>query len=279
MDEDQLKRWPRRDNAFLGRGSFGSVERALYCGTPVAVKELLTGRDQMAEVRRQAKAELGKEIGILAEFRHPNIVLMIAHNSRYIVMQMYRGSASSIRSLDEVAVVARDCMRGIAYLHLHSKCVVHGDIKPDNILVETDSNGKITKAALGDVGLARACARAMRDRDFSGTPGYMPMPNPVVDSTHDIFALAVSVLDAFFADGDGVVHAGNDHHNLEDNTAAYAARLPDPDVRSVVSDMLAAYQNGALRNNAGERGEFIRHVIFGWEQIVSRRNVAASLLD
>lgn len=110
------------------------------------MKELLTGQDQMAEVRRQAKQELKQEIDILSEFRHPNIVLMIAHDSQYIVMDMYKGNAKNLKSSDEVAVVARDCMRGIAYMHLHSKCVIHGDIKPDNILVETDSHGNISKA-------------------------------------------------------------------------------------------------------------------------------------
>ena len=69
MNLQQLKKWPFPEQEFLGRGAFGNVMRGLYCGAPVAVKELLTGKDHMSEVRRQAKEELLKEIGILMEFR------------------------------------------------------------------------------------------------------------------------------------------------------------------------------------------------------------------
>jgi protein kinase D len=275
MNVQELKRWPFPEQEFLGRGSFGNVKRALYCDTPVAVKELLTGKDQMTEVRRQAKAELLEEIGILMEFRHPNIVCMIAYDSRYIVMDMFKGNARKLKSLGEVAVVGRDCMRGIAYMHLHGKCVVHGDIKPDNILVNTDAYGTITKAALGDVGLARSCAKYMQKKGFSGTPGYMPMPNPVVDSTHDIYALGVSLLDAFLGSNPGDVHARNDYHDLEDNTMAALSKFPDQAGQKVISDMLMVYGNGAAKNNAKKRGDFIRYIIVQWENIVNGSNVTA----
>jgi len=272
LNVNELKRWPFPDQEFLGRGSFGNVKRGLYCNSPVAVKELLTGKDQMPEVRRQAKAALLEEIGILMEFRHPNIVCMIAYNSQYIVMDMFNGNAAKIKSVSEVAVVGRDCMRGIAYLHLHSNCVIHGDIKPDNILVNTDSYGKITKAALGDVGLARSCAKYMQKKYFSGTPGYMPMPNPVVDSTHDIYALAVSLLDAFFPQD---VHARNDQHGLKDNTMAAVAQFPHPSCQKVISEMLRSYDNGAVKNNAKKRGDFIRQIVVQWENIVNDSDSAA----
>ena len=275
MNVAHLKRWPFPEEEFLGRGSFGNVKRALYCDTPVAVKELLTGKDQMRPVRQQAKAELVKEIGILKGLSHPNIVCMIAYDSQYIVMDMYKGNAKKIKTLSEVAVVGRDCMRGIAYMHLHGKCVVHGDIKPDNILVNTDSSGTIIKAALGDVGLAATCSKYMQKRQFSGTPGYMPMPNPVVDSTHDIYALAVSLLDAFLADKQGYVHARNDEYNLEDNTMTALAQFPDQAYQRVLDAMLMSYANGALKNNAQKKEDFIRHIIVEWENLVSGSNVSA----
>lgn len=116
----------------------------------------------------------------------------------------------------------------------------------------------------------------MKNKYFRGTPGYMPMPNPVADSTHDIFALAVSLLDAFLGDKPGTVHASNSEYYIDDNTMYFVAQIPDEGCRNVISDMLLAYRNGALRNNAINRGDFIRHIIFQWEQIVSQRNVAAA---
>jgi len=275
MNLEQLKRWPFPEQEFLGRGAFGNVMRGLYCGAPVAVKELLTGKNQMSEVRRQAKEELLKEIGTLMEFRHPNIVCMIAYDAKYIVMDMYKGNAKKLKSLDEVAVVGRDCMRGISYMHLHARCVVHGDIKPDNILVNIDSKGVIYKAALGDVGLARSCAKCMQRKGFAGTPGYMPMPNPVVDSTHDVYALAVSLLDAFLTSGSGHVHTRSDHHGLEDNTMVALGQVPHQGHQKVLSDMLASYRNGALKNNATNKGIFLQDISVQWENLVSSGSAPA----
>ncbi|CAM9092571.1 unnamed protein product [Ectocarpus sp. 12 AP-2014] len=267
MDVGELRQWPDAQQKWLGRGSFGEAFRALYCGTPAAVKELLTGKDQMAAVRREAREELKREIGILSALRHPNIVCMIAFDSRYIVMDMYQGNARKLRSLEDVAIVGRDCMRGISYMHLHGKCIVHGDIKPDNILVNYDPNGNISKAALGDVGLARACAKALRDRDFQGTPGYTPAPNPVVHSMHDLYSLAVSLLDAFLGESPGDVHASNEDYNLDDNTSCFLTRVPDPAYRDVISDMLSTYLLEKV--SKAEKGELLRDIIFGWDTIAN----------
>lgn len=271
MELQQLTKWPEPENRVLGRGSFGEVVRALYCGSPVAVKELLTGKNQMPELRKEARQELKKEVAVLQKFRHPNVVCMIAYNDKYIVMDMYKGNARKINSLEEVAVVGRDCMRGLAYMHLHGTCVLHGDIKPDNILVNHDANGNIIKAALGDVGLARSCANAMKNKGFSGTPGYTPMPNPTVDSTHDVFSLAVSLLDAFMEDD---VHTNNDEFGLDDNTLVYVAQLADPAYQKVVSDMLSVYHMDKNRpKSPAQRGKWLRDLIFQWENIVETRDI------
>ena len=272
MNIEQLKRWPYPEQEFLGRGSFGNVKRGLYCNTPVAVKELLTGKDQMPALRRQAKEELLKEIGILKDLLHPNIVCMMAYNSQYIIMDMYKGNAKKLRTLEEVGVVGRDCMRALAYMHLHGKCIVHGDIKPDNILVNIDSLGTVTKAALGDVGLASTCAKFMKKKTFSGTPGYMPMPNPVVDSTHDIFALAVSLLDAFLGQWPGHIHTSNDEYQLDDNTMDAVQKMPNVAYQRVLSSMLTPYGNGALQNNAKKKDILIRDIVVQWENIVENSN-------
>lgn len=275
MNVKELKRWPFPDQEFLGRGSFGNVRRGLYCKAPVAVKELLTGNEQPPAYRRQAKTELLQEIRVLMKLRHPNIVCMIAYDSRYIIMDMYKGNAVKLKSVEEVGVVGRDCMRGIAYMQLHGKCVLHGDIKPENILVNIDSYGNIVKAALGDLGFARSCAKFFKKTTFVGTPGYMPMPNPVVDSTHDIYALAVSLLDGFLSQTQGDVHARNEYFDLDDNTMDAVSRFPDEDCKNVISDMLIAYENRSVKRNTKKRTEFIEKVVVQWENIVSSSNVAA----
>lgn len=275
LNTEELKRWPFPEQEFLGRGSFGTVMRGLYCNTPVAVKELLTGNEQMFEVRKQARAELLEEIGVLMEFRHPHIVCMVAFDSKYIIMDMYKGNARKLNSLEDVAVVGRDCMRGIAYMHLHDRCVIHGDIKPENILVNYDSLKNVTKAALGDLGLSRSCVECLTKKEFSGTPGYMPMPNPCVDTTHDIYALAVSLLDAFIGSYPGEIHAQNDEYNLDDNTSSALERIADQKLKRVLSDMLMAYKKGAPNKREKKKGKFVRYIMLQWENIVSMTAIHA----
>lgn len=185
LDLLYLKPWPLSDG-YIARGSFGTVSKGLYCGTPVAVKTIF----------RNNESVLKKEIKMLQGLRHPNIVSMITHSDSQIVMNLYDGNASKIASLDELSIVGRDCMRAIVFMQIHSTCISHGDIKPQNILVDLDyKTGAILKAYLGDVGLARVCKV---HEGFSGTPGFMPFPEPYVHGIFDVFALAVSLLDAFF---------------------------------------------------------------------------------
>ena len=53
--------------------------------------------------------------------------------------------------------------------HIHSKGVVHRDIKPQNVLIASDGTLKLT-----DFGLARKVDASATSHGVSGTLGYMP---------------------------------------------------------------------------------------------------------
>lgn len=142
----------------------GKFRKLCTCGTPVAVKNILNN-NAFALIR---------EVKILESLRHPNIVSMIAPSNSEIVMELYGENARNIEYLEEFTIIGRDCMRAIVYMQIHGECLSHGNIKPDNILVDFDDNtDSITKAYLGDVGLARACKA---HEGFRGTAGFMPHP-------------------------------------------------------------------------------------------------------
>lgn len=225
----------------LGEGSFGLVTKGLYCETPVAVKKLLSKK-----IKDQQ--ELQKEIEHLRVLTHPNIVSMLAHNEKFIVMELFDGNAEYKKengmTYKELAILGRDCMRAISYMNSHLECIVHADIKPENILVSRDGNGRIYKAVLGDVGLSVACHDY---NGFIGTPGYMPdnleddlLEDDPVSNLDDVYALAVSMLDSYF---EGSVHTSysseDERESLDDNTYEYASKL-SMKFRPIVGRMFAA---------------------------------------
>jgi serine/threonine protein kinase len=71
----------------------------------------------------------------------------------------------------------------------HRKGIIHGDVKPANILISDDGRIKLT-----DFGMARLASRDMKDTPLLGTPAYW-CPEQILgkpqDARSDIFSLGV----------------------------------------------------------------------------------------
>ena len=161
--------------------------------------ELLGGR--VAEVYRSRDASLGRTVAIkilseagradseararfLAEARligslaHENIIGFYDYgelNGRpFLVMEYFEGESlgSAIRGwraggLRNKLLIARQIAEGLAYVH--SKGIIHRDVKPDNIWIDSAGNVKII-----DFGVAKTEAFSITAAGFTlGTPYYM----------------------------------------------------------------------------------------------------------
>lgn len=168
----------------LGIGGMGVVYAAERAGREVAIKLLLP--DQLSDQR--AIRRLREEARAARLVAHPNVIEVIElgedRGAPYLVMERARGLPLSLVleregpfALSRAIALAIEILAGLEAAH--DVGVVHGDVKSDNILVETRPNGRDAIKII-DFGLAiREDMRPVIERDdngcaiTSGTPEYM----------------------------------------------------------------------------------------------------------
>lgn len=145
--------------ALIGQGSFGSVYLALHTvtGELLAVKQVETPSPGVASANDQKKKSmidaLKREIGLLRELQHPNIVQYLGCSSsadylniflEYVPGGSVQTMLNSYGALREPLVrsFVRQIVTGLAYLH--GRDIVHRDIKGANILVDNKGGIKIS---------------------------------------------------------------------------------------------------------------------------------------
>ena len=143
------------------------------------------------------KQRLRKELEILIQLQHPNIVSafaleMVDGLGLCIVMEYVEGSTlkeclhGKTQRLTRQRI-ARELTEAVGYIH--SKGIVHRDLKPENIIIT--HNGENVK--LIDFGLADTDSHAVLKQP-AGTPRYMSpeqMQNSVADVRNDIYSLGI----------------------------------------------------------------------------------------
>lgn len=188
----------------IGRGSSGSVWRAVRAAggrdTDAAVKlahRALAGMPQAARFAREAT--------ILARLGHPHIAQLfeagVTPDGRpYLVLELVVGERidrhCDRRRLPIAARVELFLQVCAAVAHAHRCAVVHGDLKPANILVDLEGRVKLL-----DFGLARlleAPAAAGASGADAGVPGLTPtaaapeqLRGEAPTTASDVYALGV----------------------------------------------------------------------------------------
>uniref|UniRef100_A0A0E0H5U3 non-specific serine/threonine protein kinase n=1 Tax=Oryza nivara TaxID=4536 RepID=A0A0E0H5U3_ORYNI len=162
----------------VGAGSFGTVYRADWHGSDVAVK-VLTDQD----VGEAQLKEFLREIAIMKRVRHPNVVLFMGAVTKcphlsIVTEYLPRGSlfrlinkasAGEMLDLRRRLRMALDVAKGINYLHCLNPPIVHWDLKTPNMLVDKNWSVKV-----GDFGLSRFKANTfISSKSVAGTPEWM----------------------------------------------------------------------------------------------------------
>ncbi len=190
----------------LGRGGHGVVFEAFdhELQRLVALKLLREDRVSEERVRR-----FRREAALARDVQHPHLVrvfdLGLAGELLFIVMEKVAGPTLARRvaeegrlGIDDVRVIAAQLLEALA--ELHRAGIIHRDVKPSNVLLESASDGTIAK--LGDLGVARRLdpeeTRVTIDDRLVGTLAYLPPEIAAGQSAtqrSDLYALGLTLLD------------------------------------------------------------------------------------
>ena len=195
----------------LGKGGMGEVFLA-YDRTTQQALALKIVRE---EARMPGDDEaLRQELLLARSVSHPNvcrvydlapsvygpILVMECITGQTLHTHIRRKKAQGGYSADEFRRIAHDVASGVAAIH--SQGLVHGDLKPGNVMVTTNPDGSFGKAIVLDFGFAKERARASARRPGAppdgGTPNYMS-PERIrsggASPDDDVYALSLTLLE------------------------------------------------------------------------------------
>uniref|UniRef100_A0A8C2B607 non-specific serine/threonine protein kinase n=1 Tax=Cyprinus carpio TaxID=7962 RepID=A0A8C2B607_CYPCA len=150
----------------IGKGNFAKVKLA---------KHILTDKEVRIAFTPQIKS-LFREVRIMKLLNHPNIVKLFevieTDKSLYLVMEYASGGevfdylvAHGRMKEKEARAKFRQIVSAVQYCH--QKCIVHRDLKAENLLLDADMNIKIA-----DFGFSNEFTLGSKLDTFCGSPPY-----------------------------------------------------------------------------------------------------------
>lgn len=192
----------------LGSGTFGTVYHGKWRGTDVAIKRIndrcFAGK---ASEQERMRDDFWNEAIKLADLHHPNVVAFygvvldgpggsVATVTEYMVNGSLRTALQkNERNPDKRKrlLIAMDVAFGMEYLH--SKNIVHFDLKSDNLLVNLrDPHRPICK--VGDLGLSKVKCQTLISGGVRGTlpwmaPELLNGSSSLVSEKVDVFSFGI----------------------------------------------------------------------------------------
>ncbi|XWS24175.1 hypothetical protein CRYUN_Cryun28dG0078200 [Craigia yunnanensis] len=197
----ELKKATNSFSEEIGRGEGGIVYKAtLSDGRDAAIKPLIDAN--------QGEAEFLAEVNTIGKLNHMNLIDMwgyCAEGKHRLLVYEYTEHGSLAENLSFKALdwkkrfeIAVGTARGLAYLRECLEWVLHCDIKPQNILIDSKYQPKVSEFDLswllnrGDVKYSKLLSR------IRGTRGYMAPEwvfNLPITSKVDVYSYGIVLLE------------------------------------------------------------------------------------
>ncbi|KAI3654339.1 hypothetical protein MP228_001058 [Amoeboaphelidium protococcarum] len=189
----------------IGEGTYGVVYKAKHKKSEeiVAMKKIrLEGEDE------GVPSTAIREISLLKELQHKNIVRLLdvihEENKLYLVFEyLHLDLKKFMDSVVErtgqgftpaaVRSYLKQLIAGISYCHSHR--ILHRDLKPQNLLIDTDGNLK-----LADFGLARAFGIPLRSYTHEVVTLWYRAPEILLGSKHYSTAVDIWSIGCIYAE-------------------------------------------------------------------------------
>lgn len=258
----------------LGRGSQGSVLRAVRSADGLEVALKVLAPERLSEPRFEARFR--QEAEVLAQVPHENLVRFIelveTETPRRLAyaMELLEGrslrehlDAGSLSTVQEAVEIGLGVARGLDALHRAG--VVHRDLKPENVLLRADGVEGPARVKILDFGVALGPGPLGGTLEpaagLVGTPRYMAPEQAaglLVDARADLYALGVILFEML---------SGQRPHDGDTLRAIIAAKLKTaPKVvvgheQEVLPIALTEVVDACLRQRPSERPESAEHVL------------------
>ena len=240
----------------IGKGGFGIIYRArqVSTGDLVAVKVMLGRRMIKQDFAEQAQRRFKREMTLVGQLDHPNIVRLIDSGSlesglMYMVLEYIEGRNLAEVLEDDGALKPGDARRLMiqvleALCVAHAQGIVHRDLKPHNIMVtEVDGRRKIKVLDFGIASVIEETHGADLGTltitgQIVGTPWYMA-PEQLRGERKlqsDIYAWGLIFLECLT--GERVIHGKNAPKAIQHQLSEAPITLPDPWARSSLASVL-----------------------------------------
>lgn len=156
----------------IGGGQFGKVYRGMCRGKEVAIKKLLAD-----DLTPEEMAEFRKEVEIMTQNHHPNVVLFMGAcfetGHLAMVTELLKANLEKLLHDKNVEISmarrlqwARDAALGVNWLHCSTPQIIHRDLKPANLLVDSTWTVKVC-----DFGLSSVKEHGKKIKDQGSIPG------------------------------------------------------------------------------------------------------------